>query len=344
MNSMIEIQDDDASNILKDIAHHFDLKREIDNRESCVRIPKQTGSGYIKAYCFDFGISVLESDFILSQHLDLKFKRSQVHPLKILFNRGNSFTYHLTNSTDDITIDRLEGAIIASTPQKNHIFKIPANEPINMFSVEINRKLFEDKIADFILEMNDDLIDLFRDANGVNPFFYKGLYSYEIERLIEDFMDSEHEGFMRWVFLEAKVYEIIVNQLKQYLDDLFEPEKRKILRKATIEKIEKAVEIIEQEIDSMDSVSQLAKRVGLNQNNLQKGFKLLYAVSVKEYIRNYRIEKARQLMETTSLNITEITYKIGINSRSYFSKIFKQKYGVSPKLYKEQIKNNRQVS
>lgn len=77
----------------------------------------------------------------------------------------------------------------------------------------------------------------------------------------------------------------------------------------------------------------LAKRVGLNQNTLQEGFKQLYKKSVNQYIKDSRLEKAKELMETTDLNITEITYQIGINSRSYFSKLFKDKYGMCPKDY-----------
>ena len=42
---------------------------------------------------------------------------------------------------------------------------------------------------------------------------------------------------------------------------------------------------------------------------------------------------AKELLLNTDLNITEITYKIGINSRSYFSKLFKEKYGMSPKVF-----------
>ena len=91
--------------------------------------------------------------------------------------------------------------------------------------------------------------------------------------------------------------------------------------------------IIENEIDVLGSIMNLASRVGLNQNTLQEGFNHLYKKSVNQYIRDVRLHKAKVLMENSDLNITEITYKIGINSRSYFSKLFKEKYGVSPKAY-----------
>ena len=50
------------------------------------------------------------------------------------------------------------------------------------------------------------------------------------------------------------------------------------------------------------------------------------------FIVEKRLEKAAQLLEQGNLNISEIVYSIGFTSRSYFSKIFKNRYGVSPSL------------
>jgi len=73
------------------------------------------------------------------------------------------------------------------------------------------------------------------------------------------------------------------------------------------------------------------------------GFKQLYGKSVNQYIRDVRIEMAKVLIETSDLNITEITYAIGINSRSYFSKLFKERYSLSPKQYllKNRVRSRR---
>ncbi|WP_299125745.1 AraC family transcriptional regulator [uncultured Winogradskyella sp.] len=335
MGEKLSVTDFEASNIVLDMAKNLDIEYDIVNtNEYCIRIPESMGSGYVKAYSFDNGISVVETDYFLKEDLVFELERGKIHPLKIIFNRESGY-YHKFNEDESYReIKSLESVITSSTPTNNHIFKIPSNTSVCIFSLEINRKLFEQKIEDFLSEMNDDLIDLFRDVNGINQFFYKGHYSLDVSGLISEFTESELEGFMRSVFLEGKAYEILVNQLQLYLDDLNSPEKRKILRRATIESLKEAVDIIQNEIENIDNINILAKRVGLNQNTLQRGFKHLYKSSVKEYIKNHRIEKAKDLLETTDLNITEITYKIGINSRSYFSKIFKQRYGLTPKAYK----------
>ncbi|WP_452598373.1 helix-turn-helix domain-containing protein [Pontimicrobium sp. MEBiC01747] len=342
MSKKLNISDLEASDVIKDMADILNINYDVNNNEYCLKIPKKIGSGYIKATCFDNGIGVLESDYILKKELHFELKKGIVHPLKIMFCRESYFEHEFTEDNDTHTISRLESVMLSSTPTNNHIFKIPANTQICIFSIEINRKSFEEKIEAFIANMNDELVNVFRDLNGINKFYYKGHYSLEIAKFIEEFTDCDlEEDFMKSVFLEGKCYEILIHYLQQYLDDLNTPGKRKILRQSTIESIEEAVQIIKNEIATIDSITVLSKRVGLNQNTLQSGFRHLYNSSVKEYIRNHRIEKAKELLENSDLNVTEITYKIGINSRSYFSKVFKKRYGITPKAYLDKSRHNK---
>lgn len=341
MSKKLNVTDSSASNIVIAMADSLNIAYETENNEHYLKIPKSLGSGYVKSYSFDNGIGVVESDYLLKQDLKYELERGIMHPLKIMFNRESAFYHKFDSDKKANTIKSLESIITSSKPTNNHNFTIPANTQVNIFSLEINRKLFEAKIESFLPNMNDDLITLFRDVNGVQQFFYKGYFSLDVAELIQEFTACDLEGFMKSVFLEGKAYEILINQLQQYLDDLNAPEKRKILRKATTESLKEAVQIIEEEIENVDTVSALAKRVGLNQNTLQSGFKYLYKCSVKEYIKNYRLEMAKELLETSDLNITEVTYKIGINSRSYFSKIFKKRYGLTAKAYLEKVRKSR---
>lgn len=341
MANKIEIHDQSVSQVIIDLANNLGVEHETSHNECCLRLPEKFGSGYIKSYEFDFGVGVLEIDCLFKKDFRLDFEKQIVHPLKMIFNRESSFYHKFEDNVKFQEIRRLENAMVSSTQHNNHVFKIASNTPMCIFCIEINRKKFEEKIESFLPEMNEDLIDLFRDVNGVNKFYHKSYYSLEISKFISEYTDCEDTGFMRKVYLEGKTYEILTHQLRQYLDDLNEPIKRLILRKATIESIEQAISIIKDEIENMDNVVSLAKRVGLNQNTLQNGFKQLYKTSVNEYIRNFRIEKAKDLMETTDLNITQITYRIGINSRSYFSKLFKKRFKVTPKQYIDKTRNKK---
>lgn len=68
---------------------------------------------------------------------------------------------------------------------------------------------------------------------------------------------------------------------------------------------------------------------------LQYGFHNLYGLSVNNYVKKIRLQIAMELLKNSDLSISEIVYKIGLSSRSYFSKIFKEKYGITPSYYKK---------
>lgn len=331
--------DSDVKSIILDLAQNFGIDHEEANNEYCVRIPKHLGSGFIKGYVFPYGVGMLEFDCLLKKKLTLKYKKGAVHPLKLVFNRESEISHQFEELEEVHELNRLQNVILSSTPQHNHIFTFPIKKPICLNSLEINRKLFEEKIDDFLVDMNDELMTLFRDVNGTQLFYHKEYFSLDIAKFLEEFVECDLDDFMKTVYQEGKVYEILSHQLQQYLDDANGSGKRKIIRQATLEKIEKAAEIIHSELEGMDNIVVLAKRVGLNQNTLQQGFKRLYNTSVNKYIRNFRIEKAKELLENTDMNITQISYKVGINSSSYFSKLFKEKYGVSPKEYHNQLQH-----
>jgi len=86
------------------------------------------------------------------------------------------------------------------------------------------------------------------------------------------------------------------------------------------------------------SLDQLSFKSGLTQAKLQEGFKFLYKRTVTEYIRHVRLESARDMLKNTDLNISQIVYSIGFSSRSYFSKIFKEKYNITPNQFKKKLK------
>jgi AraC family transcriptional regulator of arabinose operon len=83
-------------------------------------------------------------------------------------------------------------------------------------------------------------------------------------------------------------------------------------------------------------VSDIAEYVGINRSYLTSIFKKELNVSPQEYLINYRLGKAAKLLETSQLPIKDISIEAGYNNPLNFSKMFKNAYGVSPKIYREQ--------
>ncbi|MFQ6603152.1 two-component regulator propeller domain-containing protein [Flavobacterium sp. C3NV] len=84
------------------------------------------------------------------------------------------------------------------------------------------------------------------------------------------------------------------------------------------------------------SVEVLASKAFLSRSQLYRKIKTLTGVTVNEFIRNVRLEKAKELIELGNDTITEISFKVGFSSPSYFTKCYKEKYGYLP------TQNNKQ--
>ena len=58
------------------------------------------------------------------------------------------------------------------------------------------------------------------------------------------------------------------------------------------------------------------------------------------YLRQLRMERAKELLESSFLSVKEIAFQVGLNDESHFVRDFKSTYGYSPALYRSQFKNN----
>ena len=76
----------------------------------------------------------------------------------------------------------------------------------------------------------------------------------------------------------------------------------------------------------------LQKKCGISRSLLHVKMKSLINISMGDYIRRKRIDRACQLLRQ-GYNVSETTYRIGFADPNYFSKIFKKHIGVSPSEY-----------
>lgn len=79
----------------------------------------------------------------------------------------------------------------------------------------------------------------------------------------------------------------------------------------------------------------LAKSYSFTKQYLNKMFKKEYQYPIHEYLLKTRMERAAYLLKNTSMDIKEITVSVGYSDQSYFSKVFKKHFGVSPNTYRE---------
>ena len=82
---------------------------------------------------------------------------------------------------------------------------------------------------------------------------------------------------------------------------------------------------------------EIAKEINVSKSVLYKRFENHFHCTVGEYINKKRVERAAQLLTTTSLSMEDISQKCGFSSGSYFRKIFKQTMGITPLKFKKSL-------
>lgn len=331
----IEVNSLPLKDVVSDIARALNVTYEEDCDEYSVKIPATLGSGYIRGINFVGGLGLLEYNCCFNHDFEIRFIVGKVHPLKFLYCREGNLTHFFENSKKDNFLEQYQNSIVASKLHGGHILQFQANVNTIINSLEVNREVFQSKMDCELKSLREDIKTLFNDIKAENEFFYKGFYSLELADLFERNESIDENTFLRKILSEGTAHQILAHQIYQYEEDLKGDNERNYLRKAEIVLINKIIRDIEEDISELETIDQMAKRVGLSTNKLQQGFQYYFNMSVNAYIQKKRLEISRELLKNTDYTIGEIADLVGLSSKSYFAKVFKEKYQIAPSDYRK---------
>ncbi len=99
---------------------------------------------------------------------------------------------------------------------------------------------------------------------------------------------------------------------------------------------DEAVKYINMNYSRNISIGNIAKHLNIDRSYFSRVFKSIYDVSPQEYLINFRIEKAKFLLQTGNYRVSEVAISLGYTDPYVFAKAFKKSVGVSPQKYKTQ--------
>ncbi|HET9569877.1 MAG TPA: two-component regulator propeller domain-containing protein [Bacteroidales bacterium] len=144
------------------------------------------------------------------------------------------------------------------------------------------------------------------------------------------------------VFLEAKIENIFKQRFvlqEKFRHDIFsvQPASAERLNLQSSDSIflKRILDFMEENMSNSElTVDQLVSVVGMGRTVFFNKLKGILGMSPIEFIKETRIKRAAQLLDTGQFNVSEVSFQIGMNDARYFSKCFKQKYGMTPSEYK----------
>lgn len=137
--------------------------------------------------------------------------------------------------------------------------------------------------------------------------------------------------------LVLRMRKLIDLSSKNKLRTRIEPEPSEIVITSLDEQlIEKAIKFVEENITCSDlSVESLSRELGMSRVQLYKKLLQITGKTPTEFIRIIRLKRAVQFLRESQLNVSEIAYRVGFNNPKYFTKYFKDEFGVLPSVFQE---------
>ena len=170
---------------------------------------------------------------------------------------------------------------------------------------------------------------------GADDYITKPFSATYLKARVENLLAQRHklqsfyrDNLMNSVLSSTAVSEEVVLE-EEKLPEM-SPNDRKFM--------DKLIELMEKNMDNGDLVvDDLVREVAVSRSVFFKKLKTLTGLAPIEFIKEMRINRAAQLIETGEFNMTQISYMVGINDPRYFSKCFKSKIGMTPTEYKDSL-------
>lgn len=134
--------------------------------------------------------------------------------------------------------------------------------------------------------------------------------------------------------LQTRLNAILDNRLKlqdRYKKEFLTSPSELVIDSQEDKFIRQLVKIVEDNMSDPDfGIQQLCAEIRYPYQQVYRKIKMLTGESLNEFIRNIRLKRAAQYLSSTDLRVSEVMYKVGFNSHSYFTKCYKEYFGVPP--------------
>jgi len=254
----------------------------------------------------------------------------------------------------------------SDSTEKNHILLVEDNEEVSSFLVGKLGQSFNVETAANGIEaldtLNNQHIDLV-----ISDVMMPRMGGFELCQAIKSNMELSHIPFIfltakgdldskinglkmgaeayvekpfSFDYLQSQIITLLNNRQKEreaFAKRPFFPVHNMKMNRADEEFMDKIIRMIHENITDYNfNVERLAEIMGMSRSGLLRKIKVLTNLSPIDFIRLIRLKKAAELILEGKHRIGEICYMVGINSPSYFSKLFLKQFGMTPKDFEKQ--------
>lgn len=271
----------------------------------------------------------------------IKAHLEQISPCFITIGKAQCGIQNICHSYSSAVISLQRSFYYAYNTILSADDKISSRKQILIDPVPDFTEALAEKNKEKLLQLKYAVYEMFQGNQTLLPSLVKDIY-YKL------FMHIEHTLLNLKVSFEPPYGEpeSLLNTIESCrtlleLQDVFEDKLNRLFQAMDYVSTESSVIFLVKDFISKNymndslSVKTISDHVFLSSSYVCTMFKTKTGQTLNQYITEYRIEKAKQLLENPRYKITDISFRVGYNDGNYFGKIFKKAIGISPSEYRE---------
>jgi AraC-like DNA-binding protein len=292
-------------------------------------------------------------------HLNIrKFGTNTFSTMKLNFNRDISLTEEVLDSGYFVSLN-LGQSVTFEEGSPTRSYHFPANAitlgytregtklrtmmPSDQQIHSLSFFLSESQLRQYFIELQrTDLADrLLKVTDGMAVLANASISPMQ-QHLIEKLNSNPHRGSLEQLYFDSVAGELLISLLESICTEHKSTHINLTERDRDLLLV--ARNLLLQDLRQPPTISQLAKSVGMNEDKLKKGFKVMYNSTIYKTLTEQRMQLAVTQLHSNDMSIAEIAYDAGYENVSKFIAAFRKTYGVTPGMMRKDIKYSLPIS
>jgi AraC family transcriptional activator of pyochelin receptor len=302
-----------------------------DNFEKHWQWPEEMGKGFMSVFMLRPGLILGVGEYLLRETVSIRMGVAKP-PFIIGFTIPTTIRFSVNNrrARMDSFIYNSGRSAIFYLPEWEAVAEYPPCMPIRSIGIFIDPSLlstfFEHRQYNSIPAGVRDIIEGCR----TKAYYHEITLTPQTRTILHQLLNCSYRSPLKRLYIESKVLELISHSFLGLISGPREP-RSFVLHPDDMERIRAARDTLVHDMESPPALLDLARMVGINKNKLNLGFNQVFGTSVFDYLRIHRLERARELLETKAVSVTEAAFEVGYSHSRSFARAFKKHFGTNPK-------------
>lgn len=314
------------------MAAHFGADLDEGDDASAITMDNGKAKGFISSYQVFPGLTVWIFNIIFQLDFKVHWKLTEEGPYYFSYNVKGHFSHRFLDEKKFSDVLQNQNVIVIGSPKAGVEIVFPANTKLEIATIVVDMKLLSTVDSRDAERIRSQVQRIFESVHHGQTFRHLGTIDIATKKYASMVCENNKTDLVSSLRTGGAILNMLASQLKAYGKDVDKVVPESGLRKAELARITSLGDYILKNLDQKLTISHLSGRFGMSAKKLQIGIKFLYGTSVGHHLTNLRMGEAKHLLDTTDLSCSEVSYRVVISSLSYFSKLFKQRYGTSPSL------------